>query len=207
MDLLRQIETEIKQEWDNLKVTNKVNNLFEDCEPNMLKGWTDKNPSLWDVSGDNGKPTLERILVALCRRNKRDWDKIAYIKFRNECVEKAKLTLTSTNGNTSNQSIDTSNTHYEIISITAKQLSTLIYYISIDQFETGIFKKTQYDKILLEALDKVQSLQIALSSTSLISGSSISATSATKDDVNIQGNIANKPERQIENIANSGTKK
>lgn len=207
MDLLRQIETEIKPEWDNLKVTKKVSNLVEDCEPNMLRGWTDKNPSIWDVSGDNGKPTLDRILVALCRRKKKEWDKIAYIKFKNECIEKAKLTLTGSPGNTSDQKIDTSNTHYEIVGVTAKQLSTLIYYISIDQFETGIFKKTEYDKILIEAYEKTQSLQIASSSTSPISVSSISATSSTKDKEKVHGNIADiMPERQIKNIASSDTK-
>ena len=91
MDLLRQIETEIKQEWDNLKVAKKMNSLFEDCEPNMLIGWTDKNPSIWDVSGDKDKPTLEMILVALCRPIKKQWDKIAYIKFKDESVKKALL--------------------------------------------------------------------------------------------------------------------
>ncbi|MDP2855338.1 MAG: hypothetical protein Q8O28_13955 [Smithellaceae bacterium] len=205
MDFLRQIEAEIKPEWDNLKVTKKVSNLFEDCEPNMLKGWTDKNPSIWDVSGDKGKPTLEKILVALCRQ-KKQWEKIAYIKFKNECIEKAKLTLTSTAGNTSDQIIDTSNIHYEILSITAKQLSTLIYYISINQFETGIFKKRDYDKILIEAYEKMQSSQIASSSTSLISGSSISAISSTKNKEEVGGNIAEiMPERQIKNMANSDT--
>jgi hypothetical protein len=68
MDLMRQIDTTIKPEWDNIK--GKENVLVEDCEPNMLIGWTDKNPSIWDVSGEPNKPTLENILVALCRRKK-----------------------------------------------------------------------------------------------------------------------------------------
>jgi hypothetical protein len=207
MDLLRQIEYEIKPEWDNLKGAKKVSDLFEDCEPNMLIGWTDKNPSIWDVSGAEGKPTLEKILVAICMRKKKDWSKIAYIKFKNECVEKAKLTLTRTYGNTGDPTIDTSNTHYEILSITAKQVSTLIYYISIDQFETGIFKKADLEKILIQAYNQVQSLQIKSSSTSPTSGSSISAKSSTKDKEEVSGNIAEiMPERKIKNIAKSGTK-
>lgn len=205
MDLLRQIETEIKPEWDNLKVAKKVNGLFEDCEPNMLIGWTDKNPSIWDISGDKDKPILEGLLVALCRR-KRNWDKIAYIKFKKESVRKANLSLTGTNGNTSDQRIDTSNTHYEIQGITAKQLSTLIYYISIDQFETGIFKKKDYDKILMEAYEKGQTSQITSSSTSPISKIPISATSSTKDKEETPVNMAEiQPESPKMNMANSGT--
>ncbi|NQV17588.1 MAG: hypothetical protein HQ534_03490 [Armatimonadetes bacterium] len=206
MDLLRQIETEIKPEWDNLKVTKKVDYPFEDCEPNMLIGWTDKNTSIWDVSGDTNKPTLEKILVALCRR-KREWNKIAYLKFKKKSVEKAKLSLTGTNGNTSDQRIDTSNTHYEIQGITAKQLSTLIYYIAIDQFETGIFKKSDYDKILIEAYEKIEASQITSSSTSAISEIPISAASSTEDKEKTRVNMAEiQPESPIMNMANSGTK-
>lgn len=205
MDLFRQIEPKIKPEWDNLKVAKKKNGLFEDCEPNMLIGWTDKNPSIWDVGGAPNKPTLESILVALCRRIK-EWDKIAYIKFKKESVEKAKLRLTPTSGNTSDQKIDTSNTHYEIKGITAKQLSTLIYYITIDQFETGIFKKKEYDKILIEAYEKTQALEITSGGTSPTPEISTPATSSTKDKEKTRENMAGTaPETQIEDMPSSGT--
>ncbi|MDR3629306.1 MAG: hypothetical protein P4L42_03095 [Desulfocapsaceae bacterium] len=201
MDLLRQIENEIKPAWDNLRSKKKDNDMFEDCEPNMLIGWTDKNPSIWDVSGDNGKPKLEKILFALCRR-KKQWDKITYIKFKKFSIEKAGLGLTCTNGNTSDPRIDTSNTHYEIREITAKQLCTLIYYISIDEFEIGIFKKADYDKILLDAYEKTQSSQVPQSRTSSILEASIPATSATK---NKEEKPEIRTEKKIMNKADSDT--
>ena len=205
MDLLRQIEPKIKPEWDNLKDINKKLDTFEDCEPNMLTGWTDKNPSIWDVSGDTNKPTFENILVALCRRNKK-WEKIAYLKFKKDSVDKANLSLTATNGNTSDQKVDTSHIHYEIQGITAKQLSTLIYYIAIDQFETGIFKKTEYIKILVRAYEKTQASQITSSGTSPIPEISTFATSSTEDKEKTRENMAEiAPERQIEDMTNSGT--
>jgi len=184
MKLLRQIETEIKPEWDKLKVSKKSNGLIEDCEPNMLIGWTDKNLSIWDVSGDSAKPTLENILVALCR-TKKQWEKIAYLIFNKLAIEKAKLCIIGTNGNTTDNRIDTSKTHYEIQGITARQLGTLIYYISIDQFETGFFKKTDYDKILLTAYEKIQATQVPTSSTGSVLNSSSSAASTTRDKVEL----------------------
>lgn len=181
MHLMRQIQKEIKPEWDRLKSSDKSCQPFEDCEPNMLIGWTDKNPSIWDVSGNQGKTTLEQILVALCRR-KKDWEKIAYIKFNGSTVEKSKLRLSSSNGNTSDARVDTSNTHFEIQGITAKQLSTLIYYIIQDDFETGNFSRAEFQNILIEAYDRTQTTQVQLSSTSLDSTITIPRSGTMPED-------------------------
>lgn len=159
MRLMRQIESDVKKEWDSLKNSSNDDLASEDCEPNMLKGWTDKNPSVWDISEENNKPSLHSILIALCRR-KKDWDKIAYLIFKKTAVDQAKVTLVSSNGNTGDQRIDISKTHYELKNITGKQLCSLIYYIIRDEFETGFFKKSDFDKILLEVYDK-QILTIA----------------------------------------------
>ena len=46
MRLMRQIEPDVKREWDVVKNAPKDNLTLEDCEPNLLKGWTDRNPSV-----------------------------------------------------------------------------------------------------------------------------------------------------------------
>ena len=153
MRLMRQIEPDVKREWDSIKKPPNNNLASEDCESNMLTGWTDKNPSVWDISEGKNKPNLKAILIALCRR-KKDWEKIAYLIFKKAALDKAKVILEPTNGNTGDQRIDVSNTHYELKNITGKQLCSLIYYIISDEFETGLFKKSEYDKIVLEAYDK-----------------------------------------------------
>jgi len=161
MKLMRQIESDVKREWDAVKSTSKDNLAFEDCEPNLLKGWTDKNPSVWDISGEKNKPSLKSILFALSRLLKSDWKEIAYLIFPQNSIDKAKGSLVSKNGNTSDQRINVSNTHYELKNITGKQLCSLIYYIINDEFETGLFKKSEYNKMVdeyVEASNKYTSL-------------------------------------------------
>jgi hypothetical protein len=154
MNLLRQIENVVKPKWDEIKNGKKYTGTDEDCPPILLNGWTDDNPSLWEI--DNPiKPKLESILVALCRR-KKDWDKITYLCFDASVVTNAKLSLSQTSGNTGDTKIDISKTHYEIKEITGKGLCTLIYYIMTSNFEVGLFKKTDFDKIILTAYDKSQ---------------------------------------------------
>lgn len=205
MYLMRQIETDIKSEWDRLKTSPNNTTVIEDCEPNMLIGWTDKNPSIWDVTADSNKPTLENILVALCRR-KKNWDKIAYIKFKKSAVDNAKLILTRTNGNTSDSRIDTSNTHFEIKGVTAKQLCTLIYYITKDEFETGIFKKSDFDKIVLDAYDKTRISEFQKSRTSPDSAIVVMETSTTKNKELTRANVGIDSSREQTKInASSGT--
>jgi len=200
MFLMRQIEVEIRPEWEKAKSAKKEIELFEDCEPNMLLGWTDKNPSLWDVSSAAEKPTITDILVALFRR-KKNGDKIAYLKFSSNAVEKAKLVLAQTNGNTGNQQIDLSKTHFELSGITAKQLCTLIYHILCEEYETGIFKKSDFDKIVFEVYDKYQVMQIASSGTAIASVATVAQSSTKIIPVSIEenGNI-------VESSSVSGTK-
>lgn len=169
---MRQIEPDVKRDWDVVKSVSKDKLTLEDCEPNLLKGWTDRNPSVWDISGDKNKPNLGAILIALCRR-KKDWKEIAYLVFKKNTIDKAKITLTSSNGNTGDPKIDNSNTHYELKNITGKQLCSLIYYIIIDEFEIGLFKKSEYDKIVLEAYDKYSLSITSESSTSLITSTEL----------------------------------
>jgi hypothetical protein len=205
MYLMRQIETDIKPEWDKVKMSPKNTALIEDCEPNMLIGWTDKNPSIWDVTADSNKPTLENILVALCRR-KKSWEKIAYIKFKKSAVDNAKLRLTKTNGNTSDTRIDISGTHFEIQGITAKQLCTLIYYTTKDEFETGIFKKSHFDKILLEAYDNTLISELQKSSTSPNYLTVVAETSTTKNKEQDHANVGiDLSTKQVKSIASSDT--
>lgn len=203
MHLMRQIEVEIKPEWERLKSSDKSCQPFEDCEPNMLRGWTDKNPSILDVSDNTGKPTLEQILVALCRRKKEDWEKIAYIKFDGATVDKSKLQLSSSNGNTGDQRVDMSKIHFEVKGITAKQLSTLIYYIIQDDFQTGIFKKSDFQKILVDAYDKTLTTQVQMSSTSPNNTTTIPLSGTMSEDTT--GKIIEREEKKPL-IATSSTK-
>src|SRR5664280_2746073 len=99
MNLLRQIDNEVKALWDKSKTNNRSNHLFEDCPPSLLKGWTDDNLSLWEIDHPD-KPNIESILVALCRQKKGNWDKITYLQFNKSVVDNARLSLTQTNGNT-----------------------------------------------------------------------------------------------------------
>ncbi len=204
MDLMRQIDVEIKSEWDKIRNSFPSITLVEDCEPNMLIGWTDRNPSIWDVTENSGKPSLENILVALCRRRK-DWEKVAYIKFKKSAVDSAKLSLTKTNGNTSDSRIDLSNTHFQIEGVTAKQLCTLIYYIIKDKFETGIFKKSDYNKILLDAYDRTQISELQEGSTAYSSETLVTEASTIKNMEQDTNKIRIDDKRVSQSITSSGT--
>jgi len=165
MALMRQLEAEHKKLWDQLSPPKPEMVVAKDCEPALLSGWTDRDISLWDVSADGGKPGLQEILVALCRR-KVGWDKISYLLFPAETVSSAGLSLTASNGNTGDQRIDISQTHFEIKGITGKQLCTLLFQVSISKFETGVFRTKDLNKILFEAYDKTATRPVVESATS-----------------------------------------
>ena len=111
MDLMRQLEAEHKRLWENLSPLKPEMVAASDCvHLVLLSGWTDRDISLWDVSGLDGKPGLQDILVALCRK-KKDWDKISYLRFPKETVSKAGLSLTASNGNTGDQKEDRYSTY------------------------------------------------------------------------------------------------
>jgi hypothetical protein len=154
MNLMREIDNEVKPKWDEIKKGRKFEEFHEDCPPSLLMGWTDDNPSLWETDHP-GKPDRIDILFALCRK-KKNWVQTTYLLFDKCVLEKAKLSITPTNGNTGVSRIDISKTHYEIKNLTAKSLCTLIYYILKSQFEIGHFKKTEYDKIVLDICNNSQ---------------------------------------------------
>jgi hypothetical protein len=165
MALMRQLEAEHKKLWDQLSPPKSEMVDAKDCEPALLSGWTDRNISLWDVSAVGGKPGLEEILVALCRR-KNGWEKISYLLFPAETVSSAGLSLTASNGNTGDQRIDISQIHFEIKGITGKGLCTFLFQVSISKFMTGVFTKKQLQKILFEAYDKTATRPVVESATS-----------------------------------------
>lgn len=165
MDLMRQLEVEHKRLWDNLSPRTPEMVAARDCDPALLSGWTDRDISLWDVSGSDGKPTLKEILVALCRR-KQNWEKISYLRFPEESVTLVGLTLTSSNGKTGDQRVDNSHTHFEIKGITGKELCTLLFHLSNGEFETGIFTKKELERILYESYDTMTTRPVVQSATS-----------------------------------------
>jgi len=165
MDLMRQLEDEHKRLWENLSPLKPEMVATSDCDPVLLSGWTDRDISLWDVSGLDGKPGLKDILVALCRK-KKDWKKIIYLRFPRETVSKAGLSLTASNGNTGDQRVDTSQTHFEIKGITGKGLCTLLFRVSSGEFETGVFTKRELEDILYRIYDSVSARQVVQSATS-----------------------------------------
>ena len=167
MALMRQLQAEHKKLWDKLQVSPPKQEMIDakDCEPELLSGWTNRDISLWDVSATNGKPELQEILVALCRR-KTGWDKISYLLFPAETVSSAGLSLTASNGNTGDQKIDISQTHFEIKDITGKQLCTFLFQVSTSEFKTGYFTNRELKKILFEAYDKTATRPVVESSTS-----------------------------------------
>jgi|GEM_PF-6716227 len=165
MELMRQLEAEHKKIWDDLSTPKAEMRAANDCEPVLLSGWTDRDISLWDVSGFGGKPERQEILVALCRK-KKSWEKISYLLFPAETVFSAGLSLTPSNGNTGDPRIDISHTHFEIKGITGKELCTLLCQVSISNFETGVFTKRDLEKILFEAYDKTVKSPVVESATS-----------------------------------------
>ena len=165
MDLMRQLEEEHKRLWDNLSPPKPEMVVAHDCDPALLSGWTDRNISLWDVSAVGGKPGLQQILVALCRK-KKNWDKISYLRFPKETVSSAGLSLTASNGNTGDQRVDTSRIHFEIKGITGKGLCTLLFQVSSGQFEIRVFTKKELESILYGIYDKVATRQVVQSATS-----------------------------------------
>ncbi len=172
MNLMRQLEYEHKRLWESLSPIKPEMISTSDCDPALLSGWTDRDISLWDISGLSGKPGLQEILVALCRK-KKEWDKISYLRFPKETVTTAGLSLTASNGNTGDQMVDTSHTHFEIKSITGKGLCTLLFQVSSGKFEIGVFTKKQMDGILFEIYDKVTTRQVVQSATSQTSSISL----------------------------------
>jgi hypothetical protein len=165
MDLMRQLEAEHKRLWENLSPPKPEMVAASDCDPALLSGWTDRDISLWDVSGLGGKPGLQEILVALCRK-KKDWNKISYLRFPKETVSTAGLSLTASNGNTGDQRVDTSHTHFEIKGITGKGLCTLLFQVSSSKFETGVFTKKELESILYRIYDSETTRQVVQSATS-----------------------------------------
>lgn len=165
MKLMRQLEAEHKKIWDQLAQPKPEMVDAKDCEPALLSGWTDRDISLWEVNALGGKPGLQEILHALCRR-KKNWDKISYLLFPAEMVPSAGLNLTASNGNTGVQKIDISRTHFEIKGITGKGLCTLLFYVSTSNFETGVFTKKDFDKILFEAYDQTATRPMVETATS-----------------------------------------
>ncbi|MHB1228307.1 MAG: hypothetical protein ACYC0O_12385 [Desulfurivibrionaceae bacterium] len=182
MDLMRQLEAEHKRLWDQLSPARPEMVAASDCDPALLSGWTDRDISLWDVSAIGGKPGLEEILVALCRRRK-NWEKISYLRFPKETVSSAGLSLTASNGKTGSQRVDTSNTHFEIKGITGKELCTLLFNVCAGAFETGVFTKKQFDDILLAAYERVATRPFVQTATSQISTESLSSTGTKAPEV------------------------
>lgn len=168
MTMLRQLEADHKKYWDNLSKPDPNMEVNQDCDPVLLSGWTDPDISLWDVSADTRKPGLEKILIALCRRKPKNWDKISYLLFPEETVSLAGLNLTASNGKTGDQRVDISGTHFELKGITGKQLCTLIFHVSHSKFVTGLFKRTDYDRVMFEAYDRTITESVVESSTSSI---------------------------------------
>lgn len=165
MDLMRQLEAEHKRLWEKLSPLKPEMVAASDCDPALLSGWTDRDISLWDVSGLDGKPKLQEILVALCRK-KKDWEKISYLRFPKEIVSTAGLSLTASNGNTGDQRVDTSHTHFEIKGITGKELCTLLFLLSSGKFEIEIFTKKELDSILYNLYDSAVTNRVVQSATS-----------------------------------------
>jgi hypothetical protein len=169
MNLMRQIENDVKTVWDQIKNGQKLDLPYEDCPPNLLKGWTDNNPSLWEIDHPENYD-LTRILFALCRKST-GWKKITYLIFNKSVIDNARLTIAQTNGNTGDIKIDNSKLHYEIKNITAKSLCTLIYYIIASKFEIGNYKEDDFKKTLLALYDNApdKSLLEAQSKTNTMS--------------------------------------
>ena len=177
---MRQLEAEHKPLWDMIPNHSEDSGNTNDCDPALLSGWTDRNLSLWDVSSDSGKPGLQDILIAICRK-KRDWEKISYILFPQEAVSLTGLSLTSCNGKTGDQWVDTSGTHFEIKNITGKELCTLIFHVTKNKFRTGIFKKTEMENILLDVYDKTNKKQVVNGNTSLTPDMSSPSSGSNKN--------------------------
>ena len=196
MNLIRQIDNEIKPQWDEIKNGRKFKEFDKDCPPCLLRGWTDDNPSLWEIDNPD-KPNLDKILFALCRRQK-EWVKITYLVFNKNAIDSSNLSLTQTNGNTGDTKIDTSNSHYEVRHLSARSLCTLIYHIMVSDFEIGQYKKSEFDKILLNAYDSTPVIAQAKTDAMSIQPESIRATTNTlnKDGI-IQVDKINKTDKSI----------
>jgi hypothetical protein len=190
MNLMRQIDNPVKPKWDEVKNGRKLEGFHEDCPPSLLMGWTDDNPSLWEIDPVK-KPDITMILVALCRPIKKDWDRITYLLFDKSVIDNAKLSIIQTNGKTGDNIIDISKRHYEIENLTAKSLCTLVYYIMMSKFEIKHFKKTEYDSIIFTAYDSSRVIIQQKTDTMSIQPKSIEAITDTvgKDILNKEENI------------------
>ena len=164
MEMMRQLDIEHFKRWERLPTPDDGLLAEQDCDPSLLNGWADRDLSLWDVSATSGKPSLERILVALCK-NKVNFEKMGYVVFPNEVVTSAGLALTSSNGSTGDSVVDVSRTHFEIKNLSGKKLCTLISSVAKARPKTGIYKKTDLDKFLWTALQALETKTSARSMT------------------------------------------
>lgn len=178
MNLMRQIDNEVKPQWERIKQGGKLEGFSEDCPPSLLKGWTDDNLSLWEV-GNPQKPELEKILFALCRQKRSEWDKITYLIFDMSAILDSSLIITQTNGKTSDSQIDNSKSHYEIKDLHGKNLCTLIYHITLTSFEIGNYKRSEFNRILYDSYDNLQVKAQHKTDAMSIQPSSIEATADT----------------------------
>lgn len=150
MELLRLLEQQQGQLWNQVQKLTTLMIESRDCSPELLSGWTERNISLWDISDTNQKPGCERILMALCVNKAGDWTKVGYLVFSDKEVSFAGLELVQTNGKTKDSEINLSKTHYEIKDITGKQLCTLIHAISQSPFEVRWYRRDDMIRTILE---------------------------------------------------------
>ena len=200
MELLRQLEHDQVLRWKQAQTFTPPMIEAKDCDPALLSGWTERDISVWDVSDSDGKPGLQKILVALCMKNmKKDWEKTGYLLFPHEEVSFAGLQLTQSNGSTGDNGIDLSNTHYEIRGITGKDLCTLIHTISRGgRFRTGVFKRKDMDALLYETWQK-SSIETATGTAAVTVAQDIPAASGTQAASPVSLSATDHPPQQAAN--------
>jgi hypothetical protein len=147
MYLMREIEKEARPAWEQFLSRAKTSKFLdnEDCDPRLLYGWTEENISIWDVSELDGKPLKTEIEFAICHPKKYEWKKATFLIFNGDAVATSGLRLSASDGGTGEIEIDTSKTHFDIISITGKQLCSLLFHISQKGFVIEEFTKAMYD--------------------------------------------------------------
>lgn len=179
MVLMRQIENDAKSQWDEVAKNKKYTGSKDDCLPAMLRGWTDNDPSLWELVEDPRKPSRLEILTALCRNKKDDWEKITYLTFDKKAIEETGLEITPSTGKTGDSKVDQSRTHYEIKGLTIKGLCALLYNITLSQFDIGIFKKSEYLAIIIKGYDNSRMAIVSKTQSMSVNPNSIIASTDT----------------------------
>jgi hypothetical protein len=187
MKLLRFLG-ENRPPWDNYKNPSKANSQYpsDDCDPQLLQGWTDENPSIWDVSEKGGNPGLDDVLYAFFDLNSEKMEKTTYLVFKTEAIELSglKQKFCQRDGGTGVTRIDKTKIHFQLEGITGKELCKLINTIINTGFDIQKYSLRDHKASRKDILNRFFSYETSSSSSVTDSKLPLNTPSSSQQSIN-----------------------